>query len=75
FKIMSLAVLGGMIGMLPSWRPEFRFHVSVPGVVTEMAGLVLTFALVFVLRRGGSPIKLMFGLALLCLALAYAGVV
>ncbi len=75
FKIMSLTVLGGMIGMLPSWRPEFRFHVSVPGVVTEMAGLVLTFALVFVLRRGGSPIKLMFGLALLCLALAYAGVV
>jgi hypothetical protein len=35
----------------------------------------ITMALVAIFRRGGSPIKLMLGLAALCLALAYAGVI
>jgi membrane protein implicated in regulation of membrane protease activity len=37
--------------------------------------LVVTLVLVAILRLGGSPIKLMLGLAALCIALAFAGVI
>ena len=75
FKIVSLTVLGGILGMMPAWRPELRLEYPIPGVFMAVAGMALTLGLVGVLRRGGSPIKLMFGLAIICLALAYAGVV
>ncbi len=75
FKAVSLFVLGGILGSLPAWRPEFRFPVRLPGVVAAVIGLSLSLMLVAVLRRGGSPVKLMLGLAALCLALAYGGVI
>ena len=74
FKIISLTVLGGILGMMPLWRPEFRLEYPVSGVFIVVSCMALTFGLVGMLRRGGSPIKLMFGLAIICLALAYAGV-
>ncbi len=75
FKIISLTVLGGILGMIPLWRPEFRIEYPIPGVVMVISGIACTFGLVGMLRRGGSPIKLMFGLAIICLVLAYAGVI
>jgi PTS system mannose-specific IID component len=74
-KRITLTVLGGMIGMVPDWRTEFQPAVSMPIPSTAFLWLVITLVLVVILRRGGSPIKLMLGLAALCLALAYAGVI
>ncbi len=73
FKVASLFVLGGVIGSMPVWRQEFRpaSHVT----AMSIAGLVFTLILVAGLQRGSSPIKLMLGLAALCLVLAYLGVV
>jgi len=75
FKAISLFVLGGILGSLPIWRPEFRLTAPFPGIVTAGIGFSLTLILVAFLRRGGSPVKLMLGLAALCLALAYGGVI
>ena len=75
FKAISLTVLGGILAGITGWRPEFALDLQLPGPVTAVAALICTQALVFVLRRVGSPIKFMLGLALFCLALAYAGVV
>jgi len=75
FKVISLSMLGGILGMMPLWRPEFRLEVGAPGVVMMLSGLAVMLALVACMRRGGSPVKLMLGLAACCLALAYTGVV
>jgi mannose/fructose/N-acetylgalactosamine-specific phosphotransferase system component IID len=75
FKIISLTVLGGILGMMPFWIPELRLEYPIPGVVMVISGVACTFCLVGILRKGASPIKLMFGLASICLALAYAGVI
>jgi mannose PTS system EIID component len=75
FKVMSLSMLGGILGILPYSRPEFRLEVAAPEVVVMLSGLAATLVLVAFMRRGGSPVKLMLGLAACCLALAYAGVV
>jgi len=75
FKTVALTVLGGILGMLPTWRLEFKMALPLPGAVSAAAGLLATLCLVAILRRGGSPIKLMLGLAALCLALAYGGVI
>ena len=75
FKAISLTVLGGILAGITGWRPEFAPDLQLPGPVVAVAALIGTMVLVLVLRRLGSPIKLMLGLALFCLALAYAGVV
>jgi PTS system mannose-specific IID component len=74
FKAVSLAMTGGIVGMAAIWTPEFKLTESVPGFVNVAAGLVITLVLVAALKKGGSPVKLMLGLAAVCLALAYAGV-
>jgi mannose/fructose/N-acetylgalactosamine-specific phosphotransferase system component IID len=73
-KLITLTVLGGIIGMVPYWRREFQPAVSMSALPMVLGPLVITLGLVAILRKGGSPIKLMLGLAALCLALAYAGV-
>jgi PTS system mannose-specific IID component len=73
FKALSLVVLGGMLGMFTLWRPEFR--IPVPGQHLGMAvGLSTALILVAALRKGATPVKLMLGLAAVCVGLAYAGV-
>ena len=74
-KLITLTVLGGIIGMVPDWRTEFQPDVSMSIPQMSLVWLVVTLLLVVVLRRGGSPIKLMLGLAAICIALAYAGVI
>jgi mannose PTS system EIID component len=75
FKVISLCVLGGILGALPIWRPGFSPEINIPGALMTFSGLALTVILIAILRKGGSPIKLMLGLAACCLALAYAGVI
>jgi len=75
FKLITLTVLGGILGMVPVWRPEFQPMVAWSLLLTALFWLAITTALVAVVRRGGSPIQLMLGLAAFCLALAYAGVI
>jgi mannose/fructose/N-acetylgalactosamine-specific phosphotransferase system component IID len=74
FKKMSLAVLGVMLALVPVWSPEFRLVFPGPGFVHSIAGLAIMLVLVAAQRKEGSPVKLMLGLAAVCLALAYAGV-
>jgi mannose/fructose/N-acetylgalactosamine-specific phosphotransferase system component IID len=74
-KLITLSVLGGIIGMLPDWRMEFQPAFGRPLLPTAFVWMIVTLVLVVILRRGGSPIKLMLGLAVLCLALSYAGII
>ncbi len=75
FKTISLCVIGGILGMASRWIPEFSLPGNFPGSLRVAAALLITVILVAILRRGGSPIKLMLGLAAACLALAFLGVV
>lgn len=74
FKKLSLVALGTMLALIPVWRTEFKPVLSGPILINSGAGLAATLALAAALRKEGSPVKLMFGLAAVCLALAYAGV-
>jgi hypothetical protein len=73
FKVVSLTVLGGMIAAMPIWRTEFKPGINAKAM--SVAGMAFTLILIAILQRGYSPIKLMLGLAALCLVLAYAGVI
>jgi mannose/fructose/N-acetylgalactosamine-specific phosphotransferase system component IID len=75
FKLITLTVLGGIIGTAPVWRPEFHPEVNWSFVPMAVSWLVVTMVLVAIVRRGISPIKLMLGLAALCGVLAYVGVI
>jgi PTS system mannose-specific IID component len=75
YKLITLTVLGGIIGMAPSWRLEFQSSINGSVLLMSLFWLAITVALVAILRRGGSPIQLILGLAAFCLALAYAGVI
>lgn len=74
FKAMALAVLGGTLGMISTWKEEFKPALSLPNVVTAVVALLTTLVLLAALRKGGSPVKIVLGLAALCVALAFAGV-
>jgi mannose PTS system EIID component len=75
FKVITLTMLGGILGMMPLWRAEFLTSFNVRPVLMMGSGLIITLVLVAMMRRIGSPVKFMLGLAVLCLALAYAGVI
>ncbi len=74
FKAVCLSVIGGILGMASNWRPEFKPTFAPAGFATAVAGLIVSLILVAVLKQGGSPVKLMLGMAVICLAMAYAGV-
>jgi PTS system mannose-specific IID component len=74
FKATCLAVLGGMLGMSSLWKPEFRPVSSGSGIVPALAGLLITLVLAAFLKKGASPVKILLGLAAVCVALAFAGV-
>jgi len=75
FKLISLAVLGGIVGGIALWRPELKPEFSMPDMMLAASAMAFTLLLVAVLRRGGSPLKLMLALAVLCIVLALTGVV
>jgi mannose/fructose/N-acetylgalactosamine-specific phosphotransferase system component IID len=75
-KTLSLSLFGGILGMLPLWRTELRLPVHAAGpLAIATAGLAVTLGMVVLLRAGGTPAKLMLGLAAACVVLASLGVV
>lgn len=75
FKAMSLSVTGAIVGMMALWMPELNPGWMLPGPLAAAAGCALMLIFSALLRRGVSPIQLMLGLAAVCLALAYMGVI
>ncbi len=73
FKAVCLSVTGAIVGMVSGWRPEFKPTIAAPHLITAVAALFITFGLVFFLKKGASPVKLLLGLAVVSIALAYAG--
>jgi mannose/fructose/N-acetylgalactosamine-specific phosphotransferase system component IID len=62
--------------MLPLWRAELRLPVPAAGpLAIAVGGLAITLGMVALLRAGGTPAKLMLGLAAACVVLASLGVV
>lgn len=74
FKAMTLGVIGCLLGLAAFWMPNIRLAGSLAEAPQALLALTITMTLAAVLRKGGSPIKLMFILAVASLALTYAGV-
>jgi mannose/fructose/N-acetylgalactosamine-specific phosphotransferase system component IID len=74
-KILSLGIIGGMVGTVTAWGPAFRVTEQLPGPVLTAGGLAFTLLLTGLLRLGVSPVRLMLGLAALCLGLALGGII
>ncbi len=72
FKILSLALLGCIVGTITVWSPAFRMPVPLPGMA--LAALAVALGLTALLRGGWSPVKLMLGLAAFCFLLALGGI-
>jgi len=75
FKVLSLSLVGGIAAILPAWSTTFRPLVPLPGLFLAFAGMLLMLLFIVLLRKGGSPVKLMLGLVIVCLGLAFLGVV
>lgn len=75
FKLVSLAVLGGLAASAPFWRAELRLPVALPAVALAGGALGVTLALAALMRAGLSPIRLMLAVAALCAVLVLSGVV
>jgi len=73
FKVLTLALAGAIAGTVSAWVPLFRPPVPVHGAMLTAAGVVLALGMIQLLRAGGSPVKLMLGLAAACLLLAMGG--
>lgn len=74
-KVMSLAVVGCILGSISVWDPEFMPFGPLPGALLGAAGLAAATGMAALLRAGASPVKLMLGLAALCLGLALGGII
>ncbi len=75
YKVLSLAIVGCIVGTISVWGPAFRPAIAVPPPVMVAGGLALTLALTALLRIGATPVNLMIGLAAACLAFALGGIV
>jgi mannose/fructose/N-acetylgalactosamine-specific phosphotransferase system component IID len=74
-KILSLAVIGGMVGTVTEWGPAFSPAAQLSGPVRAAGGLAIVLVLTGLLRLGVSPVRVMLGLAALCLGLALGGII
>ena len=75
YKVLSLFLIGCIIGTISLWDAEFRPQVPFSPSLLAASGLVLTLGMTALLRLGASPVNLMLGLAAVCLALALGGFV
>ncbi len=73
FKVLTLVLAGAIAGTVSAWAPPFHPPVPVTGTVLTAATVALVLGMSHLLRVGGSPVKLMLGLAAVCLALAMGG--
>lgn len=75
FKVLSLAAIGCIIGTVPAWGPEFRPYVPADGLALAAAALAAVLGMTALLRTWVSPVRMMLGLAALCLGLAFGGMI
>jgi mannose PTS system EIID component len=75
YKVMSLAIVGCIVGTISAWEPAFRPAIALPEPGLAVAGIALTLVLIELLRIGATPVNLMIGLAIACLAGALGGIV
>ena len=75
YKVLSLAIIGCIVGTLSVWGPEFSIPAAVSPPILAAAGLALTLGMIAVLRAGVSPVRIMIGLATACLILVWGGLV
>lgn len=73
FKAISLALLGGVVGMMNLWMPELRPG-GMPSVALVLGSMAVVFVVIALMRKGASPIMLMIALAAICIAAAFFGV-
>jgi len=74
-KALALAGIGGFLGMAPLWLTDFSLLGRLSYLLQIVTVVLATWALVALLRKGVSPIKMMLGLTAACIALSYIGVV
>ena len=74
-KALSLAIIGCMLGSVTAWDQGFMPFGPLPGILLGAAGLAAAMGMTVLLRAGASPVKLMLGLAALCLGLALGGII
>lgn len=74
FKSMALAIVGCILGLAPFWQEPFPMRGPLPGAFRAAVLGLAVLVLVAVLRKWGSPIKLMLALAGVSVILAFAGV-
>jgi hypothetical protein len=75
YKVLSIAIVGCIVGTISVWDPDFQLAVAIPSPAMAAGGLALTLALTALLRIGATPVNLMIGLAAACLACALGGIV
>jgi mannose/fructose/N-acetylgalactosamine-specific phosphotransferase system component IID len=73
FKVLALSVIGCIAGTAAFWDPLFRPVRSAAGPAVPAAAMAAVLGLSGLLRIGGTPVKLMIGLAAFCLALVLGG--
>jgi mannose/fructose/N-acetylgalactosamine-specific phosphotransferase system component IID len=73
FKVLSLSVIGCIAGTAAFWQQPFRPAIPLAGPAVPAAAIGVVLGLTALLRIGGTPVKLMIGLAALCLALVLGG--
>jgi PTS system mannose-specific IID component len=73
FKALSLAVIGCIAGTAAFWAQPFHPSLPVAGPLIPAVAIAAVLGMSVLLRIGGSPLKLMIGLAALCLALVLGG--
>jgi PTS system mannose-specific IID component len=75
FKVLSLTMVGCIAGTVTAWGPEIRPYEPASGLLLAAAVLAAVLGMIFLLRTRLSPVKLMLGLAALCLGLALGGII
>jgi len=73
FKVLSLSVIGCIAGTVAFWEPPFRPALPIAGPAVPAVAIGVVLGMTALLRIGGTPLKLMLGLAVLCLALVLGG--
>jgi PTS system mannose-specific IID component len=74
-KAMTLAMLGCLLSSITVWGPSLAPVVPLPGLFLGGAALVAATGIAVLLRAGATPVKIMLGLAALCLGIALGGII
>lgn len=74
-KALTLAVIGSIVASFSAWGPDLGTFGSAEELFMAPAGLAAVLGMIVLLRSRVSPVKMMLGLAALCLGLALGGII